>query len=87
MNLFYVFWIQIPLALKYNVENSSKYLWWPIGILIRVFATSTGNLGLIPDRVIPKTQKIVIDASLQNTQYYHIYQPLRSGRIWHKVNF
>ena len=19
--------------------------------------------------------------------FYHIYQPLRSGRIWHKVNF
>ena len=23
----------------------------------------------------------------QSTYHYHISQPLRSGRIWHKVNF
>ena len=29
-----------------------------------------GHLGLIPDRVIPKTLKMVLDTSLFNTQQY-----------------
>ena len=31
-----------------------------------------GDLGSIPGRVIPKTQKMVLDASLLNTQQYKI---------------
>ena len=31
-----------------------------------------GDLGSIPDRVIPKTQKMVLDASLLNTQHYKV---------------
>ena len=135
-----------------------------IGMMVRVFANGPGDLGSIPGRVIPKTKKMVLDASLLNTQHYkyvsrvkwsnpgkgvtpsptprcssyrkgslrvtldysrhlyllmfqmtaialvsvinhyyinglysfklfllrivnHIYQPLHSGRIWHKVNF
>ena len=33
-----------------------------------MFANGPGDLGLIPGRVIPKTQKIVLDAALLNTQ-------------------
>ena len=36
----------------------------------RVFANGLGNLGSIPGRVIPKTQKILLDASLLNTLHY-----------------
>ena len=36
----------------------------------RVFANGPGNLGSIPGRVIPKTQKIVLDTPLLNTQHY-----------------
>ena len=36
---------------------------------IRVFANGPGDLGSIPGRVIPKTQKMVLDASLLNTQH------------------
>ena len=43
-----------------------------IGLAVRVFANSPGDLGSIPDRVIPKTQKMVLDASLLNTQHYKI---------------
>ena len=32
-----------------------------------MFANGLGDLGLSPGRVIPKTQKIVLDASLLNT--------------------
>ena len=36
----------------------------------RVFANGLGDLGSIPDRVIPKTLKMVLDTSLFNTQQY-----------------
>ena len=40
-----------------------------IGLGLRVFANGPGDLGSIPGRVIPKTQKMVLDASLLNTQH------------------
>ena len=36
---------------------------------VRVFANGPGDLGSIPGQVIPKTQKMVLDASLLNTQH------------------
>ena len=39
---------------------------------VRVFANGPGDLGSIPGRVIPKTQKMVLDASLFNTQHYKV---------------
>ena len=43
-----------------------------IGLEVRVFANGPGDLGSIPGRVIPKTQKMVLDASLLNTQHYKV---------------
>ena len=40
--------------------------------MVRVFANGPGDLGSIPGRVIPKTQKMACDASLLNTQQYKI---------------
>ena len=40
--------------------------------MVRVFASGPGDLGSIPSRVIPKTQKMVLDASLLNTQHYKV---------------
>ena len=37
-----------------------------------MFANGTGDRGSIPGRVIPKTKKIVLDATLLNTQYYKV---------------
>ena len=37
-----------------------------------VFANGPGDLGSIPGRVIPKTLKMVLDASLLNTQQYKV---------------
>ena len=37
-----------------------------------MFANGPGDLGSIPGRVIPKTQKMVLDASLLNTQHYKV---------------
>ena len=40
-----------------------------IGLGVRVFANGPGS---IPGRVIPKTQKMVLDAPLLNTQHYKV---------------
>ena len=37
-----------------------------------VFANGPGELGSIPSRVIPKTQKMLLDVSLFNTQHYKV---------------
>ena len=37
-----------------------------------MFANGPGDLGSIPGRFIPKTQKIVLDATLLNTQHFKI---------------
>ena len=37
-----------------------------------MFANGPGDLGSIPGRVIPKTQKMELDASLLNTQHYKV---------------
>ena len=40
--------------------------------MVWVFANGPGDLGSIPGRVIPKTQKMVFDASLLNIQHYKV---------------
>ena len=37
-----------------------------------MFANGPGDLGSIPDRVIPKTLKMLLDTSLLNTQQYKV---------------
>ena len=37
-----------------------------------VFANGPGDLGSIPNRVIPKTQKMLLDDALLNTQHYKV---------------
>ena len=43
-----------------------------IGLAVRVFANGPGDQGSIPGQVIPKTQKMVLDAPLLNTQHYKV---------------
>ena len=38
----------------------------------RVFANGPGDQGSIPGRVIPKTQKIILDAALLKIQHYKV---------------
>ena len=40
--------------------------------MVRVFANGPGDPGSIPGRVITKTQKMVLDAILLNTQHYKV---------------
>ena len=53
-------------------------VWWAIGdqtigTMVKVFANSLEDWGSIPGGVIPKTQKMVLDASLLNTQHYKVW--------------
>ena len=43
-----------------------------IGLMSRVFANGPGDRGSIPGRVLPKTQKMVLDAAFLNTQLYKV---------------
>ena len=43
-----------------------------ISQMVRVFNNGPGDLGSISSRVIAKTQKMVLDASLLNTQHYKV---------------
>ena len=48
-----------------STDNGFFFVFLPdIGIMVRVFASGPG--------VMPKTQKMVLDASLLNTQHYKV---------------
>ena len=38
-----------------------------------MFAKGPGDRGLIPGHVIPKTQEMLLDASLLNSQHYKVW--------------
>ena len=48
--------------------------------MIRVFANGPGELGSVPGWVIPKTQKMVLDPSLLNTQHYKVWIKGKGGQ-------
>ena len=44
-----------------------------IRLALRMFANGPGDRGSIPGWVVPKIQKMVLDASLLNTQHYEVW--------------
>ena len=40
--------------------------------MVRVFANGPGDWGSIPGRVIPKTQKRLLDVALLSTKHYNV---------------
>ena len=55
-----------------------------IGLMSRVFTIGSGDWGSIPVRVIPKTQKMVLGATLLNTEHYkeRIKGKVEQSREW-----
>ena len=45
---------------------------WSLALMSRVFVNDPGDQGSIPGRVIPKTQKMVLDSALLSTQHYKV---------------
>ena len=54
------------------------------GLICRVFANFPGDRGSIPGRVIQKTQKMVLDAALLNTQHYKVGIKSKVEQPWEK---
>ena len=52
--------------------------------MVRAFANGTEDLGSIPGRVIPKTQKMALDASLFNTQHYKVRIKGKVSQSWER---
>ena len=52
--------------------------------MVRVFANGPGDLSSIPSLVIPKTKKMVLDASLLNTQHYKVQCKDKVGQSWER---
>ena len=70
-------WMTIYIYI-YIQESAEKFRSWQrlyyainqaIGLMSRVFTNGPGDRGSIPGRVIPKTQKMVLDAALLNKQH------------------
>ena len=59
--------------LQYTMQSSLFSISMTIGLVGRVFTNGPGIRVSIPGRVIPKTQKMLLDASLINTQYYMVW--------------
>ena len=55
-----------------NIDNYHLTTKELIGLVGKVFTNGPGDLGLIPGRVILKILKMVLDASLLNTQQYKV---------------
>ena len=68
-NSYTIIWFQVFLT---NTNNLYTIIWFDqsIGLAVRVFTNGLGDQGSIIGQVIPKTQKMVLDASLLNTQHY-----------------
>ena len=52
--------------------------------MVRVFANGPGYLGSIPGQFIPKTQKMVLDATLLNTQHYKVRIKDKVEQSWER---
>ena len=55
--------------LLWDINNWRLFHAWAIGLMSSVFANGPGDVGSIPRWVIPKSQKMVLDAALFNTQH------------------
>ena len=57
--------LEIKLPIRYSLKNHAV-------LVGRMSANSPGNQGSVPGRVIPKTQKMVLDMTLLHTQHYKV---------------
>ena len=67
---------------SYKIPFLNSFIF--VGLMSRVFANGLGDLGSIPGRVMLRTQKIVLDATLFNTQHYkvRIKSKVEQSREW-----
>ena len=64
--------IWTPVAMSISYDDNHYTMATYIGMMIWMFANYPGDMGSMPGRVIPKTQKMVLNASLLNIQQYKV---------------
>ena len=62
----------VTMYISYDKSQYVTALYIYIDINFREFVNGPGDLGSIPGRVIPKTQKMVLNSSMLKTQPYKI---------------
>ena len=77
MNMYEFFvYVSLSLSLSYLFIYIYIYIYndsnQAIGLMSKVFASGPGGQVSISGWVIPKTQKMVLDASLLSTQHYKV---------------
>ena len=55
-----------------NIIMINKLFIMAVGLMSRMFGNGPGDRSSIPGQVIPKTQKMVLDAPLLNTKHYKV---------------
>ena len=64
-------------------QASSEYSNHHVNVqMSRVFANGPGDLGSVAGRVIPKTQKMVLDTALPSTQHYKVMVKSKVEESW-----
>ena len=72
------------LVIYASVITFSSHTHIYIGIMVRVFVNSPRHLSSLPGRVILKTQKMVVDASLLNIPHYKLQIKGNVGQSWER---
>ena len=73
------------ITITWDMYRIYYYMQPDIGMMVRVFANGPGDLGSIPGRVIPKTQKMVLDASLL-TAITFTFGQIPLGKVWNPLS-
>ena len=87
-NSYTFIWFQAFLS---NIDNSYTFIRFhvtisnqTIGLMGRVFANGPGDRGSISGQVIPKMEKMILDATLLNTQHYKVWIKGTVEQSWEK---
>ena len=64
--------INFSLWFSLNYLQIRSYINQATGLMSRMLANGPGDGGSIPGWVIPKTLKMILDATLLNSQYYKV---------------
>ena len=65
-----------------NLTNNNSFTHQAIGLMSRLFANGPRDWGSIPGRVIPKTQKMVLDAASLSTRHYKVRIKSKLEQSW-----
>ena len=69
----FLIYLILLLLFLFPQKNPPMFIYQAIGLMSRLFSNSLEDQGSIPGRVIPKIQKMVLAATLLNTQHFKVW--------------